>query len=219
MLLRTLSRMMAPPTCLGCGREGQIVCHVCYQRLTDPPPPACFRCSKNNDSNATCVSCRPFTALAGVTTAATYGGIMRELVHWLKYRRLGDAALPLAAALTPLLDPTHYDVVTVVPVATVRLRSRGYNQSELIARHLATRLQLPYRRLLRRCRNTQQVGKGRAERLEQVTGSFAATHRLTGQRVLLIDDVLTTGATLHECAIQLHNAGAAKVWAAAPVRD
>ena len=88
--------------------EGQIVCRACYPRLTDPPPPACFRCNKYSNTNAICLARRPHSALAGVITAAPYEGIMRELVHWLKYRRLGDAALPLA---------------------TVRLRSRGYNQS------------------------------------------------------------------------------------------
>jgi ComF family protein len=150
--------------------------------------------------------------------ASVYEGPVRQLIHLLKYHQQRDAAMALADTLVPLLDPTAFDVVSSVPVATGRLRQRGYNQSELIARAVARQLQLPYRPLLRRLRNTQQVGKSRHQRLQQVSGLFTARSH-PPPRILVVDDVLTTGATLNACAIALQAAGAREVWGAVAARD
>lgn len=150
--------------------------------------------------------------------ASAYTGAPRELIGLLKYHRQRDAAAALAATLTPLLDSTNFDMVTSVPVATSRLRQRGYNQSELVAKQVAHSLSLPYRPLLRRLRNTQQVGKTRQQRLSQVSGLFVA-RSAPPQRILIVDDVLTTGATLNTCAIALLAAGATEVWGAVAARD
>lgn len=150
--------------------------------------------------------------------ASAYAGASRKLIGLLKYYHQRDAAGALAATLTPLLHAANFDVITSVPVATSRLRQRGYNQSELIAKSVARSLVLPYRPLLRRLRNTQQVGKTRNQRLEQVSGLFIARTK-PPSRILIIDDVLTTGATLNACAIALRNAGADEVWGAVAARD
>jgi competence protein ComFC len=218
MTLRNIARLIAPPPCVVCGHEGQVVCRRCVAGLVVPQLPLCFWCGASSFQGRTCIHCWPVVALQGLVVASAYAGAVHDLIGLLKYHRQRDAATVLAATLTPLLDPTRFDVVTSVPVATSRLRQRGYNQSELIAQSVARVLALPYRPLLRRLRNTQQVGKSRHQRLEQVGGLFVA--RVTSPlRILIIDDVLTTGATLNSCAVALQAVGATEVWGAVVARD
>jgi ComF family protein len=217
-LLRYVSRLIAPPICVGCGREGEVLCQQCVLALALPRAEVCFWCGRVSADSRTCSSCRQFTALAGIKAAASYEGSVRELIRRLKYHHQRDAATVLAATIAPLFPKRSFDMVTSVPIATTRLRRRGYNQSELIAREVARSLALPYHPLLRRLRNTQQVGKTRAQRLSQVDGVFVARRPQSG-RILVVDDVLTTGATLNACAIALQVAGAAEVWGAAAARD
>ncbi len=137
----------------------------------------------------------------------------------LKFQRQRAAAQVAATLIVAALPPgLRLDAVTAVPVAPARYRERGYNQSALIARFVARRLALPCRTLLVRANARHQLGRGRAERLEQIQGAFYAPARLNGERLLIVDDVLTTGATLAECARSLRTAGSGPVWAATVAR-
>ena len=151
--------------------------------------------------------------------AAHYDGVVKELILQLKFHRL-RAATDAAAEL--LLRAAHewpeVQLVTCVPVAASRHRERGYNQSELLAKAVARRLGLPYHPLLGRLTTTHQIGLDRRSRFEQVHGAFYALRGLEGQQVLLVDDVVTSGATLSACAEALRGAGAGSVWAAAVAR-
>ena len=218
MVLRYMARLIAPPSCVVCGSEGRVVCRGCADTLVVPQLPQCFWCGTPSLGGKTCSLCQSVITLGGLVVASSYTGAARELIGLLKYHRQRDAAAALAATLTPLLDSANFDIVTSVPVATSRLRQRGYNQSELIAKSVARSLTLPYRPLLRRVRNTQQVGKSRRQRLEQVSDVFVA-RGTPSSRVLIIDDVLTTGATLNACAVTLRNAGADETWGAVAARD
>jgi competence protein ComFC len=136
-------------------------------------------------------------------------------VQLLKYHRMRAAAPELARLLSPLLTGMRFDAITSVPIATDRYRQRGYNQADLLARRLASTLGLPYTNLVRRRRNSQQVGHSRSQRLSQVEGAFAPLPQsIIGQNILIIDDVITTGATLNECAKVLRGMGARQVWGA-----
>jgi ComF family protein len=151
-----------------------------------------------------------------------YGGALRELVHLLKYNGMIPLATPLGERLasvaeTPLWREEFASCQAVVPVPLdpARLRSRGYNQAELLGRVVARRLRLPLlpARTLRRVRATStQAGLTRPQRRENVRGAFAAEGALVKDRqILLIDDVMTTGATLDCCAAALRSAGARRV--------
>lgn len=100
----------------------------------------------------------------------------------------------------------------------VAVPERGYNQSELVARLVARRLGVPYCPMLGRVTSEHQMGLGRHERLEQIQGAFFALRPVPGARVLVVDDVITTGATLSECATTLSAAGAQLVWGAVVAR-
>lgn len=162
------------------------------------------------------------------TTFTTVGPyrhpLLRAVVDALKYDGIQDLAVPLGAHLAqnlkPLIEKTTGHELTIIPIPLhpKRLRERGYNQSELLARATARELQLPVRETLIRVRPTaQQVKLPREERLRNVENAFAVLPNtaLKGKTVLLIDDVITTGATMRDAARALRHAGAREVWAAA----
>lgn len=206
MFLERLMEVLAPGECLGCGADRVALCDVC---LDEAILPSVMRPAE----------LPPESTLAGVSVAARYDGAVKELIWRLKFLRLRAAAG--AAAKLVLACRSHWppaDVVTAVPVAPARRRERGYNQSELVAREVARSLGVPYMALLDRKSTVHQIGLGRSDRLEQVAGAFVPAWKLENHRVLLVDDVVTTGATLSECAAVLRAAGAAEVWGAAVAR-
>ncbi len=142
------------------------------------------------------------------------------LVRAFKFGRAEHLGVALSAPLAELCREWsgEVDVVTPVPLAWTRLLVRGYNQAEAIARPLAGTLGLPSRRLLRRRPRQRQARLGRAARRRNLQGAFAAIRVPPGVRVLLVDDVMTTGATLAEAARALVGAGAAGVRVAVVAR-
>jgi predicted amidophosphoribosyltransferase len=147
--------------------------------------------------------------------ALSYTGAGRELVARLKYRN-ARAALPvLADAMAVLVDRTTIDVVTWAPTSAARRRERGFDQARLLARAVARRLHRPCRSLLARTPGPPQTGRPRAER---VGGPNFTTTRNAPGRVLVVDDVVTTGATMIAAARALKAAGARQVQAAAGAR-
>ena len=219
MLIRRLVELLAPAQCVECGRDGQIMCWECAQTHVLARAAECPWCRLHSPAGATCESCSPLTPLSGATVAAYYDGPVKELIWQLKFKRLrsaADASGDMIVAALP--SPVDMDAVTSVPITAGRYRERGYNQSELVARRVAARLALPYSPLLGRTTASHQVGLTRRDRLEQVQGAFYARRRADGFRVLVVDDVITTGATLSECAGVLAGVGAESVWGAAVAR-
>jgi len=208
-----LLNVVAPHRCINCNTEGSLACVDCLQNVSIKRP-TCFRCNRLSDGGKTCPSCRRQTDLAGVVVAAHYDGLAKELVQALKYQQQVAASEILAKLLAPRLSPAGFDVVTAIPGSPSRYRHRGYHQAELIAKRVAKQLRLPYRPLLGRLEVASQVGASRDQRLSRVHDSFWVRHpaSFSGQRVLIIDDVLTTGATVNEAAHVLREAGATSVW-------
>ena len=135
----------------------------------------------------------------------------------MKYEGAPELAMPLAARLQQLIDtlPGSADAIVPVPLSSQRLAERGYNQCELLGWHLSVKCEIPCRPgWLQRTRDTgQQVGLTVDARRVNVRDAFAASEDVRGRSVLLIDDVVTTGSTLSECALALRRKGAAAVYA------
>jgi ComF family protein len=156
--------------------------------------------------------------LNGFDAAYSFGSFeaeLRELIHVFKYGRVATLAGPLGRFLALALPRTEqFDVVVPMPLHWMRRWSRGFNQSELLAREIARRASVPVRNLARRTKaTTPQAGLTNAKRRANVSGAFRVPRpeRVRGLRVLLVDDVMTTGATASACARVLKRAGAVRV--------
>jgi ComF family protein len=138
---------------------------------------------------------------------------LRELIHLFKYGRIEPLAKPLGRFLAQALPREEtFDVIVPMPLHWRKRWQRGFNQSDLLAREVGRRFHLPVAKALRRIRFTSvQAGLTSAKRRLNVSGAFRAQTRLDGKRVLLIDDVMTTGATAASCARVLKRAGAKHV--------
>ena len=150
--------------------------------------------------------------------------VIRELVYSLKYRNVRAVAPELARLLATYLESNNIpgQVIVPVPLHARRLRERGYNQSDLLARELSRGTDVPLEtRMLRRTRNTppQVSMTAPAERRRNIEGAFDCTSGVNGKRVLLIDDVVTTGSTMSACAAPLKEAGVASVLGLALARQ
>lgn len=207
----------APAKCLTCGREGSILCTGCLADIPANSLSRCFVCGAQTDDFATCPKCRKKTVLDNVWVAADYAGTVKRLVQGYKYERQRSSARVLAQILDralPYLDEST--VITHVPTATSRIRTRGYDHALLLARELSHIRKLQHRSLLGRIGQSQQMGANRKDRLKQMKHSFIATkpRQIKGKNILLVDDVLTTGSTLKFAAKTLKAAGAKSIVAA-----
>ena len=203
---------IAPHECLGCGVEGSVLCTRCSQALPIIPE-RCYRCLRSSAGYRTCKACRSHSALHDVYAFTEYDGSAKELLHKLKFERLRAGALSAANLMARQLTAPNM-IVTHVPTATSRVRQRGYDQAALLARRVALNLNAEYTPLLARLGQQRQVGKNRSERQKQMQTLFITIKKQPPHYVLLIDDVITTGATLEACARVLKAAGVKRVSAA-----
>ena len=168
------------------------------------------------DAGGRCRLCRSGAiGFDGAYSFGSFEGTLRELIHQFKYGGMKPLAKPLAGFLAAALPrEQQFDAVVPMPLHWRRQWERGFNQSELLARATARRCGIPMLRAVRRLRATKtQAGLSNAKRRENVSGAFRVRGRATvrGRRILLIDDVLTTGATAGACARALKRAGAKSV--------
>jgi ComF family protein len=226
---RALIDFFFPPRCPFCGGnpEGENrsgFCPVCLGGIRGAARPRCPRCglgfASDQGEDHLCSDCLPGNGHFGKARApARYEGLIPEMISRFKYR--GDALLakPLGDLMAGYEDPEFpfaaYHLVVPVPLHPRRLRQRGFNQSLLLARRVARRHSLPLSfTCLRRIRPTApQTELSAAERRKNIRGAFAVfgAAAVNEKRLLLVDDVFTTGATVEECAKVLVKAGAARV--------
>ncbi len=228
MLLRTCLDLVYPRRCAGCAcdlsEETGALCWDCRRRLRTIGEPCCAWCGNPLEGRAdhayTCFHCtRMGPAFDRARSAVRFEGVAAELIHQFKYR----AALWLRDELLDWIEAcvrVHYgavawDAVCPVPLHATRARERGYNQAALLAAGLARRLNLPcWPSALRRARPTQtQTHLTARERLSNVADAFLVRRArgVVGRRLLLVDDVMTTGATTSSCAGALKRAGCESV--------
>lgn len=223
---QTFLDVLFPPRCVGCGEQGVFLCRSCAEAMPRALPPRCPLCWRPEPRGEMCGRClRARPAFAGVRSLYLFQGPVREAVHAFKYNHLSALARAMAAPMAACEEPDVFSVDLVVPVPLFgrRQRRRGYNQSALLAGEIARLRGLTLaERGLKRLRDTPpQARSVDAEaRRRNVAGAFAGDgRRVEGKRVLLIDDVTTTGATLDACAQALRQAGAASVWALTFARE
>jgi ComF family protein len=210
---------------------GEYLCDECEAKATRIVPPFCATCSEPFEgaitSAFTCANCAHRTIHFDAAVAAYRSrGIVRRIIHDFKYgRQIHLRHLVgrwLCAALDDLrLRGRRFDLIIPVPLHPTRKRERGFNQASLLAELLSERISIPSKPLLERIRcTTTQTALDRAERMENLHNAFRLRKNANVRdlRVLLIDDVLTTGSTLSECARILKGAGAISVHAATAAR-
>jgi ComF family protein len=227
-----LIAIVLAPTCAVCAASLEQptagpVCGRCWSSIVPFTPPLCAQCGDPLPSwrvislqTHACPRCRRRPAVISISRAVGhYDGVLRAIVHALKYGRKRSLAHGLATRMRQhageVLDGA--DIAVPVPLHRCRLRSRGFNQAEELARHLG----LPVRNALRRVRPTpSQTDLPAAQRHANVLNAFALsrTNGVRGLRVVLVDDVCTTGATLDACARTLRAAGALEVRAITAAR-
>lgn len=215
-----------PPHCLLCRTpldESEGLCPGCWETLGIIDGPRCGRCGCPGLS-CPCTNCEDKDFVFSRMIALTpFSRSVQRMVHMLKYQGQTAAGQILGRSLGGMLEgeslAESLPVVAPVPLHASRLRERGYNQSLLIARALARVLDLPVEdRALKRVRATEtQTNLDSAQRGENVEGAFVGRRRdpVRGRTVLLVDDVVTTGATANACAAALLEAGASEVVVAA----
>lgn len=210
--------LLFPRRCAGCGGGPWPFCPACLLRLEPLASPWCTRCGSPSLLDVPrCLDCPP-PAVTSARAPFRYEGPAREAVHRLKFSGWRDVGAALAGAIAACDGLADADVVTWVPLARRRLAERGYDQARALAVSLARELGLPVVGLLRRGVATGPQSQRRgAERRTAMRGAFAPG-RPAPQRVLLVDDVLTTGATAAACAEALREAGAVEVHLAAAAR-
>lgn len=219
---RWLSRA-APGSCLLCGADagGTLICADCADDLAPAPAPACPQCGEATTHGERCGACltRP-PHFAATVAPFRYEFPVDRVVQALKYGHQLTVAPWIAACLAERLDAGEYDLIVPLPLHPARLRERGFNQSQEIARHLGRRLGLPVdaASLIRRRPTPPQAGLTQKERHANVRGAFECWTDLAGRRALLVDDVMTTGATADECARVLRLHGATSVTVAVAAR-
>lgn len=215
--LESLISLLAPHKCLACGVDGQPLCESCRLSVLVSPPPRCYRCHAASFQSRVCQKCRKSVALGHVWVASDYQAEAKELIRRFKFERAGSAVKPVADTIEAVLpDLPSQTLVVHIPTANSRVRARGYDQAQLIAKHLAKTRGWKHQTLLLRRGSSRQVGSGRIDRFAQIESTLLPVKidQVKKAQILLIDDVTTTGATLEAAAKLLKKAGAKSVNAA-----
>jgi ComF family protein len=225
--LRYAGDLILPPLCIACRgpiAEHGVLCPTCWQGIDFITPPVCQRLGlplpySEDGPSISAVALRHPPAFARARAPARFSGVMRGLIHRFKYADRHEATgffvrLMLSAGAELIRDA---DLIAPVPLHPRRLWQRRYNQAAILAKQIAGASGVPCAvdLLSRKRRTPSQVGMSREERRRNVAAAFIVRPRslpgIRGKRILLIDDVITTGSTLSACAATLEQAGAAAV--------
>lgn len=219
-LLWVAADWLYPPVCAGCGRGGQRFCSECLTQVKVITGSLCAFCgNKTSAGSSVCPQCSSGTVyFEAAASWAVYGGTLREAIHALKYRQDMGLGEFFSTFLITLVRNRgwNFDLVLPVPISQDRRRERGYNQAELISSPIAFHFQQPHSsKALIRIKDTgTQVDRSKFERDLFLNDAFSANPAtLKGRKVLLVDDIITTGSTINHCAKALKEAGASEVYA------
>lgn len=214
----TLINVLLPPVCAGCGMVGALFCSECKSQVQWVREPICFSCGKPDDVLVgLCNKCyRHQLSTRQIRAAALHVNPIRRILHLMKYEgffALADSLATVMVQAWPRWE-TQIDIVVPVPLHSERRRQRGYNQAELLVKAMRkkTNWDVVPEALSRHKRTAPQVGLTINQRQRNVRGAFSADEAIvSGKKILLVDDVCTTGSTLDSAARELLGAGAHSV--------
>lgn len=202
-----------PPLCCNCGKIGYEICKDCFTALElNLFSNHCKICGQDNETDYVCSLCKSQEPQYDfIRSWGIYSGILREIIHAFKFnRRIGLINYLTLSAVECIQNwNPSVDLIVPVPLSKKRIRSRGYNQSSILAKSIAQKLQIDFSSLaVKRIKNTRtQVGLNARERKVNVANAFEADSSICkGHSILLVDDIITTGSTLNECAKAIKNA-------------
>lgn len=223
--LRDIVDFLVPAYCGVCrqklSRNEKVICDKCFYGISVITRPYCERCGKPTQGETVCNDCieHPHN-FSRARAIGQYDGVLGELVRLLKYDKKLSVGKRLGNMLATILQSDEFlsgsKAIVPVPLHRVAYRRRGYNQSEILAYEVSKLTGVPViNKILYRIKPTKSQTKlSPEERKENVKGAFRVIgNELKGKKVILIDDVCTTGATLDECASELMKAGADEVYA------
>lgn len=212
--------ILFPIECLGCGGEGIWLCDTCRARIPAMSENRCPACKKFSAAGEIHVFCRRHSSLDGVLAAADYESfLVRKLITTLKYNSVRELAEPIGLLMAhkarehPFFIEENWLLVPV-PLHRRRFLERGFNQAELFCQVIARNAALsPVGALSRVSERPPQATLHEADRLVNIKNIFRAEEDIVrSKKIILVDDVYTTGATMRECARVLKSAGAREVW-------
>lgn len=204
-----------PRVCVGCGREGKYICEACQRKIIVPEQ-ICPMCSKPSLDGWTHTRCRRWSGMERLIVGLPYRGVVQQCLKKVKYKSAWDI-LDFLYRLQTIDVRLQNCLITAVPMWREKERERGFNQADIVAVMVAENNKVPYLVTLERTRETKPMfGLKKKDRRENVEGAFKITcqqtNKLAGKRVILVDDVWTTGSTMRECAKVLKQGGVESVW-------
>lgn len=225
--------LIFPKFCVNCKKMGDYLCPNCFTHLSMDVSSICLVCTKPSYDGLTHPGCQSKNNIEGSFTGVVFNITAKKLVHAIKYKPyLRDLAEFLTEILyESLIQNEEFDriknknlILVPIPLNNNKFKKRGYNQAEVLANKLGEKLNFKVLNLLERTRDTKsQVGLNKIERKLNIEGAFEINKKYSSEiknkNIILVDDILTTGATFSEATKILKKNGAGKIWAIAFAKE
>ncbi len=224
--------LIFPKRCVNCKKYGSYLCEVCFSYLSFDAKPLCLICNKPSFNNLTHPKCESRYSIDGCFSGLSYNKIMQKLIYNFKYKPyLTDVKKVLSELfIESIIQNENLNreikkgewIFTPIPLSSSKFRTRGYNQSEILAKELSRHFNFSLINYLKRIRNTKtQVGLSSTRRKENIKNAFVLIPNagIKNKNIFLVDDVVTTGSTLVEASKVLKKQGAKRVIGLTLARD
>lgn len=224
-LVSYLLDILFPRFCIKCGKEGLYICSDCDIFVSEAPP-VCPSCGMPSNFGKTHQSCYVNKKLNGLTSVWDYDSVIRDALHSIKYKGLFHITEELVERFISIMtkNPEQFTkfislladentAITFVPMHEYKKKQRGFDQAEILAKHIAILGNKKPIKLLERTRRTQsQFGLDKKERIKNIKDAFSFIGENNTKKVIIVDDIWTSGATMQECCRVLKEAGVKEVW-------
>lgn len=215
-LKKEIIQILFPTKCVLCKKEGSLICNPCIQKLPDQKT-QCFVCKNESLFGKTCQSCQHKTAIDYFISCTKYHSPIKKILHAYKYKYLEDLQYPLTKIILKKIKQlpiAKNSSITTIPLHRIDENKRGFNQSELIARNIASIKNTPFKNTLKKKKHTKkQASLKKTKRMHNLSNTFVFPMHMhiKNESCIIIDDVKTTGSTIETAARILKENGAKKI--------